>query len=126
MNTKRLDAAEILRKLSALREMMPRPEGKYTPTTKTTLLPTGDAMADFEDQAVVDALGSMADELHAAIEEKREKLFRDSMEIYYTAEELARDPAHAHLIPHVEAMRAAYEKDFGRPIPPRDTKKTEK
>jgi hypothetical protein len=124
MNTKRLDAAEVLRKLSALREMMPRPEGKFTPTTEVTLSPSGDAMADFEEQAVVDALGSMADELHAAIEEKREKLFRDSMEIYYTAEELARDPAHAHVIPHVEAMRAAYEKDFGHPIPPRNGKKT--
>lgn len=126
MNAKRLDATEVLRKLSALREMMPRPEGKYTPTTKTKLLPTGDAMRDFEEQAIVDALGSMADELHAAIEEKREKLFRDSMEIYYAAEELSRDPAHAHLIPHVEAMRAGYLKDFGRPIPPRDGKKTEK
>lgn len=123
MKSKRLDAAAILKKLSALREMMPRPEGQYTPTTQIRLQPTGDAMADFEEQAVVDALGSMVDELHAAIEEKREKLFRDAMEVYYTAEELARDPEHAHLIPHVEAMRAAYEKDYGKPIPPRDGKK---
>ena len=122
MNAKRLDAAEILRKLSALREQMPRPTGKYTPKTQTRLQPTGDAMADFEQQAIVDALGSMADELHAALEEKRDKLVRDAMEVYYTAEELARDPEHANLIPHVEAMRAAYERDFGKPIPPRPKK----
>jgi hypothetical protein len=48
------------------------------------------------------------------------------MEVYYSAEELARDPANAHIIPHVEAMRAAYEKDFGHPIPARVAKKTEK
>ena len=56
----------------------------------------------------------MGRRVHAAIEEKREKLFRDSMEIYYTGVTVPRPP-HAHLIPHVEAMRAAYMKDFGRP-----------
>jgi len=42
----------------------------------------------------------------------------DALRIYYAAEELARDPANAHLIPHVEAMRRAYEHDYGVPIPP--------
>lgn len=123
MKSKRMDAPEILRKLSALREKMPRPQGKFTPRPQTRLPPSGDAMRDFEEQAVVDALESMADELHAAIEEKREKLFNDAMNVYYTAEELAKDPEHANLIPHVEAMRAAYERDFGKPIPPRGAKK---
>mgnify|MGYP006137632743 CR=1 FL=1 len=35
------------------------------------------------------------------------------------AEELARDPENAHLIPHVEKMREAYLSSYGRPIPPR-------
>ena len=37
--TKRLDAAKSSGKLSALREMMPRPEGKYTPTTESPSRP---------------------------------------------------------------------------------------
>lgn len=42
-----------------------------------------------------------------------------ALEIYYAAEELARDPEHAELIPHVARMREAYERDYGVPIPPK-------
>ena len=48
-----------------------------------------------------------------------EELYRKGLEVYYAAEDLARDPAHAELIPHVEAMRRAHEAQYGRPIPPR-------
>jgi hypothetical protein len=39
--------------------------------------------------------------------------------VYYIAEELAKDPAHAELIQHVEAMRKAHEKQYGKVIPPK-------
>ena len=47
------------------------------------------------------------------------RLFDQAMEVYYAAEELSRDPAHAHLIPLVEDLRATFERDMGYPIPPR-------
>jgi len=40
------------------------------------------------------------------------------MDFYYAAEEASRDPKNAHLIPYVTKMREAYQRDFGRPIPP--------
>jgi hypothetical protein len=40
-----------------------------------------------------------------------------ALKIYYAAEELAKDPEHAHLIPYVEQMRAIYRRDFGTDIP---------
>ena len=48
-----------------------------------------------------------------------EEAMEQAMEIYYAAEELAKDPAHAHLIPYVEQMREIYRRDFGKDIPPK-------
>jgi len=42
-----------------------------------------------------------------------------AMKVYYAAEELAKDPEHAELIPHVEKMREAYSSFYGKPIPPK-------
>ena len=50
---------------------------------------------------------------------QRARLFQDCLKIYYTMEEQVRDPEHAHLIPLVEQMREAYQRDFGVPIPPK-------
>jgi hypothetical protein len=44
------------------------------------------------------------------------------LEIFYAAEEASQDPANAHLIEQVEEMRAAYEREYGRPIPPKEKK----
>ena len=74
---------------------------------------------DFEYAAVAEGLQSLADDLSAVIEQKRARLEEQALEVYYTAEELARDPEHADLIPLVERMRQAYQNDYGRPIPPR-------
>jgi hypothetical protein len=129
MSVKKLDAAAILRQLAELRARLPTPEGPRrvgpqpgSSTTRTKLPRSGDSMADFEAQAVIDALESMAEDVRAIIEEKQARLLAMALDVYYTAEELIRDPEHANLIPTVEAMRAAYKKDFGKPIPPRERK----
>jgi hypothetical protein len=124
---KRMDAAAILKQLAEIRERLPKATGALrkpgqtgaTRTTFTKVLRTDDAMADFEEQAVIDALEQMAAEIHEFVEEKRARALELALEAYYVCEELSLDPAHANLIPQVEAMRAAYQKDFGKPIPPK-------
>jgi hypothetical protein len=74
---------------------------------------------DFEWAALTEGLQTLSDDLTAAVAHKRAALEAKALEIYYKCEELARDPQHADLIPHLERMRAAYERDHGRPIPPR-------
>jgi hypothetical protein len=76
------------------------------------------AMSDFDTLAAADALGALADEIQFCIDRRMEEAYRKALDVYYTAEDLARDPAHAELIPHVEAMRRAHEKQYGKPIPP--------
>ena len=75
-----------------------------------------DALLEF----AADAVSELAASMHTIIDQRMEKVYRDALEVYYAAEELARDPANAHLIPHVEAMRRGHEKDYGVPIPPRE------
>jgi len=70
-------------------------------------------------QFAADAVGELAAEMRTIIDQRMEKLYREVLEVYYAAEELARDPEHADLIPHVEAMRRGHERDYGGAIPPR-------
>lgn len=123
---KKLDAASVLQKLAAIRESMPRPSQprprKSSEDVQRMKLMPGATLEDFDRVAIAETLESMADELRQALDEKREAMMVKAMEVYYTAEDLSRDPEHADLIPHVEAMRAAYERDFGKPIPPRKKK----
>jgi len=111
-----MDTEAILALMARLREAMP---GERTPLPP----PPDDAhpldVDEFEAQTVIHALQSVSDELEAMVDAAERKLTADALEVYYAAEELARDPAHANLIPVVETMRAAYESDHGRPIPPR-------
>jgi hypothetical protein len=119
---KKLDAQAVLRKLAEMREAMPKPTKPSTKPRKSEVSSRAagvNSLEDFDQLAIIDALESMASELEQAIDEKREHAIQSALEVYYNAEELAKDPAHAELIPHVENMRKAYEKDFGRPIPPR-------
>lgn len=120
---KKLDAEPILRKLAEMRksipyidEAPPRPRSDARATLDGMPLETAE---DFEYAAVADALQSLADDLHAVIEQKRAQAEAQALEIYYTAEELSRDPEHAHLIPVVERLREAYRNDHGKDIPPR-------
>lgn len=126
MKKRNLDAEAILRQLAAIRKAIP-----HLPAD--TPRPAIDGRArdvdgigswteeDFEYAAVADGLSSLADDLSAALDHARNVATAKALEIYYVAEELARDPEHAHLIAHVERMRAAYESEHGRPIPPRHT-----
>ena len=123
MTQKKMTAAEILDELAKLRERLPeemrRPRPPKETTERMTFPASGDAMADFEQQAIIDALQSLADDVHAGIEEKRAKMMEKALEIYYVAEELSKQPENAHLIKHVEEMQRAYQSEFGKPIPPK-------
>jgi hypothetical protein len=120
---KKFDATEILAKLAEIRKSIPG-LGALPPRPRPA--DEGRARAfdatDFEYTAVADALDSLASDLHAVSERAMAEATEKALQVYYVAEELARDPEHADLIPHVEAMRRAYEKDFGKPIPPKPKK----
>ena len=77
------------------------------------------AMSDFEMLGAADALEALANEIQSFCDRRMEEAYRKALEVYYTAEELSRDPAHAELLPHVEAMRRAHEEQYGKPIPPK-------
>lgn len=76
------------------------------------------ALHEFEILGAAEALRTLAEELQAEADRRMEAAYRAALAVYYKAEELARDPAHAELVPQVAAMRAAHEAQFGRPIPP--------
>ena len=117
---KRMNAEDILARLAKIREGMPVPSRPRPPKAETTSRIDARTVEDFEAAAVVEALESMADDLHAVIEEKRERALETALDIYYAAVELARDPAHADLAEQVAKMEAAYERDYGRPIPTKE------
>jgi hypothetical protein len=124
---KRLDAAEALKTLALVRASIP---DKYRvpvpprPEPPQQLHFPADAMDEdalelFELEAVQEGVESVLAELTASLDHARDLAVKECLKVYYTAEELAKDPEHANLIPHVIAMREAYERDFGVPIPPR-------
>jgi hypothetical protein len=78
-----------------------------------------EALRDFEILGAADALHALAEDIRAECDRRMEEAYRAALRAFYVAEELAQDPAHAELIPHVAAMRAAHEAQYGRPIPPR-------
>ena len=120
---KKLSPEEILAKLAEIRTkipyLKPAPE-RQLPPVPASIGGHSEEVTDFEWESVEIAAQSMADELHEAIEEARAKALAQALEVYYAAEELARDPAHADLIPTVQGMREAYEREYGKPIPPRE------
>jgi len=124
---KKLDANRILGTLAGIRKKIPfldegaprQTEDVRTRSTDGLPLQT---VEDFEWAAVIDGFESLANDVSAVVARKRAELLEMALRAYYAAEELSRDPAHAHLIEEVEKMRAAYERDFGRPIPPKGAK----
>lgn len=107
------DAEAILETLARLRRSIPY---ALKPATEPAAM-DAQSVKDFELQTVAEGLESLGAELSEALDQAHAKLHADALRVYYTAEELARHPANAHLIPHVEAMRRAYERDYGVPIP---------
>jgi hypothetical protein len=120
MKPKKLDAAKILGQLTEIRRLIPFLDEKPMRPTFDGRLQARTA-EEFEYLAVAEGLESLASEFSSAVERKYAEAMERALQVYYTAEELSRDPAHADLIPHVQRMREAYERDFGRPIPPRGT-----
>ena len=112
--------ADMRRKIPFLNEGAPR-RAAEDGRTRFDGMPLETA-EDFEWAAVVEGIESLADDLSATIERKRAEAMAMAMRIYYAAEEASHDPANAHLIELVEKMRAAYEKHYGRPIPPKGKK----
>lgn len=119
---KKLDAEPLLRQLAEMRKSIPYLQETGPRQTGDGRLPDGRqprTAEEFEYLALADGLESFAADLSASIEWARARSMEAALKIYYAAEELAKDPEHADLIPHVEKMRAAYLKDFGKPIPPK-------
>jgi hypothetical protein len=124
----KLDANLILGQLAAIRKRIPYLEEGAPPrpaedvrTRSTDGLPLQTA-EDFEWAAVIDGFESLADDISAIAAQKRAEVLEKALRIYYATEELSRDPEHADLMGQVEKMRAAYERDFGKPIPPKGEK----
>jgi hypothetical protein len=120
----KLDAETVLARIAKMREMVPWEKFGgipkiELPKEKSSILKKTKTLEDFAWEAVLEALNMFQMELSTALQRTNEKLTKQALEIYYIAEELAKDPAHEHLIPFVEKMRTAYEHDFGKPIPPK-------
>ena len=89
------------------------------PPPKYAAHETARSETEFEEDAAVDALETLAHQMETVIEGRMAKAYQEALRVYYIAEELAKDPEHAELIPHVEAMRKAHEKQYGKAIPPK-------
>jgi len=127
MSQKTVDVEGILNTIASVRAQLPQlakaraaaPRPEVTEERLSFVPGDEEAMKTFEMLALADGLESFAGELREAIDEAEQKLMEDAMNVYYAAEELIKDPAHAHLIPYVEQMRAIYLRDFGTEIPPK-------
>lgn len=123
MGKQKIDVEGILNTLASIRQQMPRvvdvPAKAPVESAGIASFVPGDedAMEAFEMEALADALESFAAEVSQSVEAAQEEAMAKALEIYYVAEELSKDPEHAHLIPHVEQMRAIYRRDFGTDIP---------
>ena len=80
------------------------------------------AMEEFDWDAVANELKALVRDLGVIIERQRRAVELEEGLRAYTAEELARDPAYAYFTEPLEKMRVAYERAFGRPIPPKGKK----
>ncbi|HYC93148.1 MAG TPA: hypothetical protein VEO54_28340 [Thermoanaerobaculia bacterium] len=117
---KRMNAEAILSQLAKIRERLPVPQRPRRRVRETTSRVDARTVEDFEAEAVVEALESMAEDIRAVIDEKMERAYEMALDIYYTTADLARDPANAHLVEQVENMEKAYERSYGHPIPTRE------
>lgn len=115
------DPEAVLAVLTEIRPLIPpefRRAGKDLPETTSRL--DGSTEEDLVWDAALEALESTMAEVEAVAQAKKQRLFEKVLDIYYAIEEATRDPENAHLIPHLEAMRAAYLRDYGHPIPTKE------
>jgi hypothetical protein len=133
---KKIDTAAILKtvaEVSAIFQKDLTPEERAALTTERRhvdspppakyVAQSANAETEFEEDAAVDALETLAHQMETVIDRRMAKAYQEALRVYYIAEELAKDPAHAELIPHVEAMRKAHEKQYGKGIPPKPPEK---
>jgi hypothetical protein len=126
MTKQKLDVESILNTLASIRKQIPFMTDAPAPSGSPAMAPVvafaaggEETMEMFEMETLADALESFAGELTHSIETARKKALTQALEVYYAAEELARDPEHADLIPYVQQMREGYRHDFGTDIPKR-------
>ena len=119
---KRMKTEEILGKLAELRRSIPHLSSRPRPETRSLVdaRTPAQTMEEFELATVAEAVGTLAEDVRATIEDAEQRAYESALDVYYAAEELANDPAHPDVIPHVEAMRAAHQKSYGRPIPTKE------
>jgi hypothetical protein len=121
-----IDAEPILRLLAEMRERLPAHPARRRQFEEVRTR-SGNGMRveteeDFEWAAVIGTIESLGDDIESVVAEKRAAQLETALRVYYATEEASHDPANAHLIDHVKRMRAAYERDYGRPIPPKGEK----
>lgn len=117
----KLEAQKVFDLVKQVRETIPehlRATPKKKPWEDTRMRDASNE-EEFELLAIADALGELAEELHESIEKANAKILQDCLKVYYATEELVKDPKNAHLKPHLEEMRKAYEESYGQKIPPK-------
>jgi len=127
-----IDAEAILKTLADVRAAVKTFAGEELPPPPANEIDADERMlfagatevdaTTFDYLAVQHALESISAEVRTAVDRANARVLAQALEVYYATEELARDPEHANLIPHVEEMRRAYEASYGVPIPPRKPK----
>lgn len=115
---RRMNSEAILAKLAEIRRAIPRLS--TTPRPERKSLVAARTIEEFEAEAVADALEALAEDIQTTVREAEDRLYEQALDAYHVAEELARDPAHADLIPHVEALRKAHQNSYGRPVPKKE------
>lgn len=78
-----------------------------------------ETMREFDYVTAAEALRAVSDEMHEELQRQNKKLLDQAMRVYYTMVEMAKDdPKTAkELAPHIQSMREAYVRDFGKEIP---------
>ena len=101
----------------AEREMLDERRRRDTPAEEIySTVERAEALEEFEAHAAAAALVALADDIDTIVQARLAEAYRQGLEVYYAAAALARLPENAHLIPHVEAMRAAHLEQYGKAI----------
>ena len=115
------DPEDILAVLAEIRSQLP-PEAfvprKDTPQRDSRLDSVSEE--DFAWDAVQEGMDSLVVEIQRIGQVRRKALLEKVLDIYYGLEEASREPGNEHLLPQLENMRAAYLRDYGHPIPPKE------
>lgn len=115
------DPEKALAALAEIRSKLPLDAvGARKPRPELDPRLDGITAEDFAWDAVQEAVESILAEVQSIAQAKRQALLEHILDLYYAMEEASRDPKNAHLIPHVERMRAAYFRDYGHAIPTKE------